>query len=43
MNYTIYLVEDEENLNSILTSYLQNEGWSVTSFLKGKAAQEANT
>ena len=40
MNYTIYLVEDEENLNSILTSYLQNEGWSVTSFLNGKAAQE---
>lgn len=39
MNYTIYLVEDEENLNSILTSYLRNEGWSVTSFLKGKAAQ----
>jgi len=40
MNYTIYLVEDEENLNSILTSYLQNEGWNVTSFLKGKDAQE---
>lgn len=40
MDYTIYLVEDEENLNSILTSYLQNEGWNVTSFLKGKAAQE---
>lgn len=40
MNYTIYLVEDEENLNSILTSYLQNEGWSVMSFLKGKDAQE---
>ncbi len=39
MNYTIYLVEDEENLNSILTSYLQNEGWNVTSFLKGKEAQ----
>ena len=40
MDYNIYLVEDEENLNSILTSYLQNEGWIVTSFLKGKAAQE---
>jgi len=40
MNYNIYLVEDEENLNSILTSYLQNEGWNVTSFLNGKAAQE---
>ena len=40
MDYTIYLVEDEENLNSILTSYLQNEGWNVTSFLKGKDAQQ---
>lgn len=40
MNYTIYLVEDEENLNSILTSYLQNEGFNVKSFLKGKDAQE---
>ena len=40
MDYNIYLVEDEENLNIILTSYLQNEGWSVTSFLNGKAAQE---
>ncbi|MCB2294075.1 response regulator transcription factor [Clostridium algoriphilum] len=40
MNYSIYLVEDEENLNSILTSYLQNEGWSVTSFLNGKEAQK---
>ena len=40
MNYTIYLVEDEENLNSILTSYLQNEGWNVKSFLKGKDAQQ---
>ena len=40
MNYTIYLVEDEENLNSILTSYLRNEGWSVTSFLNGKDAQK---
>jgi len=40
MNYNIYLVEDEENLNSILTSYLKKEGWIVTSFLKGKEAQE---
>ncbi|WP_298841745.1 response regulator transcription factor [Clostridium sp.] len=40
MDYTIYLVEDEENLNSILTSYLQKEGWNVISFLKGKDAQE---
>lgn len=40
MNYSIYLVEDEENLNIILTSFLQNQGWTVKSFLKGKAAQE---
>ena len=40
MNYNIYLVEDEENLNSILTSYLRNEGWGVTSFLRGSDAQK---
>jgi two-component system, OmpR family, response regulator CssR len=31
--YDIYLVEDEENLNHLLTSYLEKEGWNVTSFL----------
>lgn len=40
MSYNIYLVEDEENLNDILTSYLRNEGWSVTSFLNGNDAQK---
>jgi len=37
----IYLVEDEENLNRLLTSYLEKEGWNVKSFLTGNAAQKA--
>jgi len=37
--YNIYLVEDEENLNNILKSYLEKEGWSVKSFLNGVDAQ----
>jgi two-component system response regulator CssR len=41
MSYHVYLVEDEENLNRLLTSYLQNEGWNVTSFLNGMQAKEA--
>ncbi|GMQ55690.1 secretion stress-responsive two-component system response regulator CssR [Vallitalea sediminicola] len=41
MSYKIYLVEDEENLNSILTSYLQKEGWDITSFLNGYDAEKA--
>ncbi|MCY6484828.1 response regulator transcription factor [Clostridium aestuarii] len=41
MEYKIYLVEDEENLNSILTSYFEKEGWNVTSFLNGEKAQMA--
>ncbi|KKI93407.1 transcriptional regulator [Bacillus sp. SA1-12] len=35
MSFTIYLVEDEKNLNELLTMYLKNEGWSVTSCLTG--------
>lgn len=38
MSYLIYLVEDEDNLNRVLTSYLQNEGWQVRSFHNGEAA-----
>ncbi|MCY6369099.1 response regulator transcription factor [Clostridium ganghwense] len=41
MFYNIYLVEDEENLNNILTSYLEKEVWKVTSFLNGREAEEA--
>jgi two-component system response regulator CssR len=36
--YDIYLVEDEENLNHLLTSYLEKEGWNVTSFFNGNDA-----
>ncbi|MBA2876616.1 response regulator transcription factor [Thermaerobacillus caldiproteolyticus] len=39
--YRIYLVEDEANLNELLTSYLKKEGWHVTSFLTGTEAYEA--
>ncbi|HWQ76545.1 MAG TPA: response regulator transcription factor [Syntrophomonas sp.] len=41
MSYRIYLVEDEVNLNELLTSYLSKEGWDVVSFLDGKTAQRA--
>ena len=41
MNYNIYLVEDEENLNQILKSYLEKEGFKVTSFFSGEAARKA--
>ena len=40
MSYDVYLVEDDKSLNSILTSYLENEGWNVKSFLKGLPAAE---
>lgn len=40
MSYKIYLVEDEENLNDILKSYLENEGFQVTSFLNGESARK---
>lgn len=35
----IYLVEDDENLNLILSSYLEKEGFIVSSFLNGIDAQ----
>lgn len=41
MPFRINLVEDEENLNQLLTSYLQKEGWEVCSFLNGQDAREA--
>lgn len=41
MPFRIYLVEDDNNLNSVLTTYLQNEGWQVSSFLTGEAARQA--
>ncbi len=36
----IYLVEDDENLNLILTSYLEKEDFLVTPFLNGSDAKE---
>ncbi|MDI3547241.1 MAG: two-component system, OmpR family, response regulator CssR [Halanaerobiales bacterium] len=41
MSFKIYLVEDDENLNRLLTSYLENEGWQVKSFLTGVKAKKA--
>lgn len=41
MSFRIYLVEDESNLNQLLTSYLQKEGWQVSSFLTGEEAMQA--
>jgi two-component system, OmpR family, response regulator CssR len=40
LSYTIYLVEDEDNLNELLTKYLENEGWNITSFTKGEDARK---
>jgi len=41
MSYRVYLVEDEKNLNRVLTSYLEKEGWQVQSFTDGHKAHEA--
>ncbi|NLW23019.1 MAG: response regulator transcription factor [Tissierellia bacterium] len=41
MSYKIYLVEDDKNLNLILTSYLEKENWELTSFLTGEEARKA--
>ncbi|MCF6465991.1 response regulator transcription factor [Clostridium sp. Cult2] len=41
MSYKIYLVEDDHNLNLVLTTYLKKEGWKVSSFLTGKEAKMA--
>ncbi|NPV93266.1 MAG: response regulator transcription factor [Firmicutes bacterium] len=41
MEYRINLVEDEPNLNQLLSSYLRQEGWRVHSFLDGGEARAA--
>lgn len=41
MSYKIYLVEDEENLNYILKSYLEKENLEVTTFFNGEAARQS--
>jgi len=38
VGYKIYLVEDDKNLNLILSTYLKKEGWIVTSFFTGEEA-----
>lgn len=43
MSYKIYLVEDDKNLNLVLTSYLNKEGWDVNSFLNGGDAEKSIT
>ncbi|SDI84313.1 response regulator transcription factor [Natribacillus halophilus] len=41
MSYTIYLVEDEENLSEALQAYMEKEGWTVKLFQDGDSAQGA--
>lgn len=36
--YNIYLLEDEQDLNTILTTYLKAEGWNIKSFTDGLSA-----
>lgn len=43
MDFKIYLVEDDKNLNLVLRSYLEKEGWKVSSFLTGEEAKNALT
>lgn len=39
--FRVFLVEDEINLNQILTLYLEKEGWEVRSFTNGESAAQA--
>lgn len=39
--YKIILVEDEKNLNRIVASYLEKEGWAVQCFYDGASALQA--
>jgi len=41
VSYKIYLVEDDKNLNLILSTYLKKEGWEVLSFFTGEEALNA--
>lgn len=40
MKYRVNIVEDEENLNSILKLYMEKEGYIVNAFLNGSSALE---
>ncbi|MFD2670894.1 response regulator transcription factor [Marinicrinis sediminis] len=41
MGYRVNLVEDELNLNELLVSYMEKEGWEVTAFTAGEPARAA--
>lgn len=41
MRFRVHLVEDDPNLNEVLTSYLKAENWEVCSFLHGREAEQA--
>ena len=38
MDIKVFLVEDEDDLNKVLTSYLKKENWIVKSFTDGESA-----
>ncbi|MDQ0299877.1 two-component system response regulator CssR [Salibacterium salarium] len=40
-SYTVYLVEDENNLSEVLKAYMEKEGWFVKVFDNGADALEA--
>ncbi|KQL43554.1 transcriptional regulator [Brevibacillus choshinensis] len=40
MSHTVFLVEDNQDLNSILQKYLENAGFTVEAFLDGLTAQQ---
>jgi len=40
MSHTVFLVEDNQDLNSILQKYLENAGYTVEAFLDGFSAQQ---
>lgn len=42
MSKLIALVEDDKNINDVLSSYLLRQGWQVFSFLSGEEARTAN-
>ncbi|MEN6347965.1 MAG: response regulator transcription factor [Syntrophomonas sp.] len=42
MSKLIALVEDDKNINDVLSSYLLRQGWQVFSFLSGEEARAAN-
>lgn len=43
MSHKISLVEDDVNLNLVLTSYLEQEGWQVFPFINGRDAFKSIT